>query len=98
MLEKSKSVMRAPGTAVFLTSDPEHAPSALLHNLKHNHVLHERNILLSVSVATTPRVPEEERLSIEQSVGRFHPALRSATATWKSRTCRAPSDWRESSG
>ena len=65
MLEKSKSVMRAPGTAVFLTSDPENAPSALLHNLKHNHVLHERNILLSVSVATTPRVPEEERLSIE---------------------------------
>ena len=65
MLEKSKSVMRAPGTAVFLTSDPENAPSALLHNLKHNHVLHERNILLSVSVATTPRVPEDERLSIE---------------------------------
>ena len=48
MLKKSKSVMRAPGTAVFLTSDPEHAPSALLHNLKHNHVLHERNILLTV--------------------------------------------------
>jgi KUP system potassium uptake protein len=66
MLEKSKSVMRAPGTAVFLTSDPENAPSALLHNLKHNHVLHERNILLSVTVATTPRVREEERLSIEQ--------------------------------
>ena len=65
MLEKSKSLMQAPGTAVFLTSDPENAPSALLHNLKHNHVLHERNVLLSVSVATTPRVPEEERLSIE---------------------------------
>ena len=40
MLKKSKPA-RAPGTAVFLTSDPEVAPSALLHNLKHNHVLHE---------------------------------------------------------
>ena len=68
MLEKSKSVMRAPGPAVFLTSDPENAPSALLHNLKHNQVPHvERNILPgSVTVATTPRVREEERLSIEQ--------------------------------
>ena len=47
---------RAPGTAVFLTSDPTVAPVALMHNLKHNKVLHERNIILSVRTADTPRV------------------------------------------
>lgn len=56
---------RVPGTAVFLAADPEVAPAALLHNLKHNHVLHERNIVVHVSFATTPRVPEAERLTVE---------------------------------
>lgn len=64
MLENS-SVARAPGTAVFLTSDPDAAPSALLHNLKHNHVLHERNIIVTVSTATTPSAPDSERIAIE---------------------------------
>ncbi len=53
-----------PGTAVFLTSDPEFAPSALLHNLKHNKVLHEKNVVLTVITADTPRVPEDERVQI----------------------------------
>jgi KUP system potassium uptake protein len=53
-----------PGTAVFLTSDPEFAPTALLHNLKHNKVLHEKNVILTVVTADTPRVPEEERVKI----------------------------------
>jgi KUP system potassium uptake protein len=53
-----------PGTAVFLTSDPEFAPTALLHNLKHNKVLHEHNVILTVITADTPRVPEEERVQI----------------------------------
>ncbi len=53
-----------PGTAVFLTSDPEFAPTALLHNLKHNKVLHEKNVVLTVITADTPRVPEEERVQI----------------------------------
>ena len=53
-----------PGTAVFLTSDPEFAPTALLHNLKHNKVLHESNVILTVITADTPRVPEEERVQI----------------------------------
>ncbi|MFO1207671.1 MAG: potassium transporter Kup [Amaricoccus sp.] len=65
MLKKSKPA-QAPGTAVFLTSDPEVAPSALLHNLKHNYVLHSRNVIVTVTVATTPRVPDSERLFIEQ--------------------------------
>jgi KUP system potassium uptake protein len=51
-----------PGTAVFLTSDPDFAPTALLHNLKHNKVLHEHNVILTVVSADTPRVAEEERV------------------------------------
>jgi KUP system potassium uptake protein len=65
MLRKSAPA-RAPGTAVFLTSDAEVAPSALLHNLKHNHVLHERNVIVTVTSATTPRVRDDERLTVEQ--------------------------------
>jgi KUP system potassium uptake protein len=53
-----------PGTAVFLTSDPEFAPTAMLHNLKHNKVLHESNVILTIVTADTPRVPEEERVKI----------------------------------
>ena len=45
-----------PGTAVFLTSDPEFAPTALLHNLKHNKVLHEHNVILTIVTTDTPRV------------------------------------------
>jgi KUP system potassium uptake protein len=56
---------RVAGTAVFLASDPAIAPAALLHNLKHNRVLHERNFIVHVSFATTPRVPDDERLTIE---------------------------------
>ena len=52
------------GTAVFLTSDPEFAPTALLHNLKHNKVLHESNVILTIVTADTPRVSEEERVRI----------------------------------
>ena len=53
-----------PGTAVFLTSDPEFAPTALLHNLKHNKVLHEQNVILTIVTADTPRVREEDRVTI----------------------------------
>ena len=50
---------------MFLTSDPETAPSALLHNLKHNKVLHEKNVILTVKTVDTPRVREEDRVKIE---------------------------------
>jgi len=53
-----------PGTAIFLTSDPEFAPTALLHNLKHNKVLHEHSVILTVITADTPRVPEDDRVQI----------------------------------
>ena len=52
------------GTAVFLTSDPTSAPTALLHNLKHNKVLHEHNVVLTIRTADTPRVPEDDRVHI----------------------------------
>ena len=65
MLEKSKPV-RVAGTAVFLTSDPEVAPGALLHNLKHNKVLHKRNIVLTINTADMPRVPDSEKLTIDE--------------------------------
>ncbi len=55
-LEK-KPPHRVSGTAVFLTATPTAAPSALMHNLKHNHMLHERNIVLTVRTAEVPRVP-----------------------------------------
>ena len=53
-----------PGTAVFLTSDPNSAPTSLLHNLKHNKVLHEHNVILTIKTADTPRVETEDRVKI----------------------------------
>jgi KUP system potassium uptake protein len=53
-----------PGTAVFLTSQPDFAPTALLHNLKHNKVLHEHNVILTIVTTDTPRVTDDERVRI----------------------------------
>ncbi len=62
-------VHKVPGTAIFLTSDPDLAPVALMHNLKHNKVLHENIAVLSVSTAEMPRVPESDRLEIIDVTG-----------------------------
>ena len=56
---------RVRGTAIFLTADPQAAPTALMHNLKHNQVLHERIILLSLRTAPTPRVADKDRITFE---------------------------------
>jgi KUP system potassium uptake protein len=56
---------RVPGTAVFLTPNPKAVPHALLHNLKHNKVLHERVVLVTVEVRDVPHVPEEARTRVE---------------------------------
>jgi KUP system potassium uptake protein len=64
MLSKSPP-HRVKGTAVFLTSDPNTAPSALLHNLKHNKVLHEKNVVLTIRTVDIPRVREDERVTID---------------------------------
>ena len=58
--------VRVSGTAVFMSGNPEVAPPALLHNWRHNHVLHERVILLSVHTEEQPRVPRAEKVSIEK--------------------------------
>jgi len=55
---------RQPGTAIFLTSNPDLAPVALMHNLKHNKVLHEKNVILTVETAETPTVAEDARIRI----------------------------------
>ena len=65
MLER-KPPQRVPGTAVFFTSDPESAPTALLHSLKHYKVLHEQNVILTVETADLPHMPPAERVRIEQ--------------------------------
>ncbi len=62
----AKPPNRVPGTAIFLTGDPEGAPTALLHNLKHNKIIHERNIILTIRTESTPRVPADERVTIEE--------------------------------
>jgi len=65
------SAHRIPGTAFFLTPDPTVVPSALLHNLKHNRVLHERNVLLTVETLRVPVATAEERASYEVLNDRF---------------------------
>jgi KUP system potassium uptake protein len=60
-----------PGTAVFLTSTPDQTPTALLHNLKHNKILHEQNIILTVITADTPRVNDDKRVTIATISQRF---------------------------
>jgi KUP system potassium uptake protein len=56
---------RAPGTAIFPTSNPDLAPVALMHNLKHNKCLHERNVILTIRTAETPRAAPADRIRIE---------------------------------
>ncbi len=62
---RARAPHRTPGTAIFLTSDPDMAPVALMHNLKHNKVLHEKNVVLTVRTSDTPRVAEADRFQIE---------------------------------
>jgi KUP system potassium uptake protein len=67
----AKPPHRVPGTAVFLTGDPNSAPTSMMHNLKHNRVLHERNIILTIKTEDTPRVPRHERIQIERIADSF---------------------------
>jgi KUP system potassium uptake protein len=64
-LARSQQIKRVSGTAVFLATDPDYAPSALLHNVKHNKVLHDRNLILTVETACEPVVPATTRMEIE---------------------------------
>ena len=64
--------LRVPGTAVFLTANQNAVPHALLHNLKHNKVLHERNVLLTVEMLETPTADFGERIEISELGGDFY--------------------------
>ena len=69
--------LRVPGTAVFMTADAKGAPSALLHNLKHNKVLHERVVILNVRYAEVPYVPADRRLEVAKlAEGFYHVVVR----------------------
>lgn len=58
------STLRVPGTAVFLTSNPDGVPNALLHNMKHNKVVHERLVLLTVTPQEIPRLTDRDRVTV----------------------------------
>jgi KUP system potassium uptake protein len=66
------SIHRVPGTAVFMSRDPDATPAAMLHNLKHNKVLHERVVLLSVLSEEIPEVPQDEQVRIEDLGNGFY--------------------------
>jgi KUP system potassium uptake protein len=68
---EAKCPHRVHGTAVFLSGDPARAPTALMHNLKHNRVLHERNIVLSIRPDSRPRVPSNERCEVRRISEQF---------------------------
>jgi KUP system potassium uptake protein len=68
---EAKPPHRVPGTAVFFTADPTAAPTALMHNLKHNRILHERNIILSIKTEDIPRVPRYERVTVDRVTDTF---------------------------
>jgi KUP system potassium uptake protein len=63
---------RVPGTAVFMVPNDRIVPTALLHNLKHNHVLHDRVVLMKVGTRDIPHVPDDQRLSITHLDHNFH--------------------------
>ncbi len=68
---RNSSVNVIPGTAFFLTGDPEITPSALLHNIKHNRVLHEQTVLLTVETLRVPFATADERATVEPLGGCF---------------------------
>jgi KUP system potassium uptake protein len=63
--------IRVPGTAIFMVPNTQVVPQSLLHNLKHNHILHERVILMTVRTTTSPYVRDEERFTITPLGGNF---------------------------
>ena len=69
---RSSSMPRVPGTAVFLSTDPQAVPHALLHNLKHNRVLHQRIALVTVRIEGVPHIPENEWVAVETLPDNFY--------------------------
>ena len=63
---------RVPGTAIYMSSQVDNVPAALLHNMKHNKILHERNVMMTVQTADVPRISEADRLEIRHFDQNFH--------------------------
>jgi KUP system potassium uptake protein len=68
---QTSSIQRVSGTAVYMTADTDGVPHALLHNMKHNQVLHEHVVFLTVTVEETPRVPDDKRVEVIPLSKRF---------------------------
>jgi KUP system potassium uptake protein len=71
-VEHNQALVRVPGVALFMTANPEGAPIAMLHNLKHNKVLHQRNIVLTIITEEVPQVPPEKRIDFEKLGAGFY--------------------------
>jgi len=71
-IKSTGSIHRVRGTAVFLSTSPDIVPSALLHNLKHNQVMHKRVLILNVSVEDVPHVPPERRSEVHAAGKGFY--------------------------
>ena len=69
---ETPDVITVPGTAVFMTPYADHVPHALLHNLKHNKVLHERMVIATVTAPPVPRIPDDQRVTVERLSQRFY--------------------------
>jgi KUP system potassium uptake protein len=71
-LPQSRSIIRVPGLAVFLTGNQDYVPTSLLHNLKHNKVLHEKVMFVTVQTTDSPEVPANERATVESLAPGIH--------------------------
>ena len=71
-IEHSKRLQRVHGTALFMTANPEGTPIALLHNLKHNKVLHERNVILTIITDEVPQVAADKRVFVDRLAPSFY--------------------------
>ncbi|HQX90821.1 MAG TPA: KUP/HAK/KT family potassium transporter, partial [Moraxellaceae bacterium] len=66
------SVQTVPGTAVFMTGSHQYVPHAMLHNMKHNKVLHERNVLLTLVTRDIPFVSDDDRFLVSEIAHNFY--------------------------
>jgi KUP system potassium uptake protein len=66
------AVSRVPGTAIYMTKSQAGTPPALVHNLEHNKVLHDRVVLISIVTEAIPHVPKEERVEVVDLGHGFH--------------------------
>ena len=71
-MDRNRKIPRVPGVALFMTANPEGTPIALLHNLKHNKVIHEHNIILTIITDEVPTVPTAKRMETEKLAMGFH--------------------------